>query len=381
MRRLLPILGALLLAVFVPYYLLTLDLAWPIARDGTGLAVGRDFLNFWLYGRAAWDADPARYYDLRTYWAAIEVVAGADYPGQQWSYPPTIMLLAAPFGLLPYLSALALWSALSVAVFVAAVRLWTREPAVIAACVLLPAGVFGLMSGQLAYLGAAAVLAVLRWREARPVAAGVVLGMMTLKPQLGLLFPVLLLATRSWRIIGVASAVALALAALTALFWGSEVWRQYLMVGVHSQSEVLTDPALIVAPFMPTAFVNLRLAGLSIGAAYLVQAGLAICAVTLVWAVFARRPAAADLRANGLFLAAGAVATPYLMAYDLLALGTIAALLAVGTGRPRWPALLVVLLPLLQMAAGTAGLPGPALVPILFAWALWRGVSPPAAAP
>src|SRR5689334_6037880 len=65
----------------------------PIPRDGTTLVVGRDFLNLWMYGRAAWLADPARWYDVAQYNSALEAVVGANYPGQNWTNPPSLMLV------------------------------------------------------------------------------------------------------------------------------------------------------------------------------------------------------------------------------------------------------------------------------------------------
>ncbi len=90
----------------------------PIPRDATSLVVGRDFLNFWMYGRAAWLPDPSRFYDPHLYNDALAALLGPDYPGQNWSYPPTIMLFAAPFGRLGYVPALACWTVLGLAIFI-----------------------------------------------------------------------------------------------------------------------------------------------------------------------------------------------------------------------------------------------------------------------
>lgn len=376
--------AALLLIIFTPFYLYTLDLAWPIARDGTTLVVGRDFLNFWMYGRAAFEADPKIYYDLATYQAATERWTGPDYPGQVWSYPPNVMLLAAPFGLMPYYAALALWSAISIAAFAAALRLWTTDRGLLLPWLAAPAAIFGLMSGQFALIFAAAILAALRWRESRPLLAGCLLGLVTLKPQLGLFFPILLLAAGNWRMIAAAAATALALAGATALFWGPDVWIAYFDTGIATQSRVLSDPEKLGGPFMATIFMNLRLAGLAVESASMVQAGVSIAAVLLIWITFRKRPAETDLRANALFLAAAAFGTPYMLSYDTLALGAMALLLGTLDARARPFALLVYLLPLLQFAAGGAGLPGPAIVPILFAVHLHlsrRAAAAPAAAP
>ncbi|MGA9009110.1 MAG: hypothetical protein WB495_20060 [Xanthobacteraceae bacterium] len=45
------------------YYIWKMSWVAPFPRDGSTLVVGRDFLNFWMYGRAAWQPDPSRFYD------------------------------------------------------------------------------------------------------------------------------------------------------------------------------------------------------------------------------------------------------------------------------------------------------------------------------
>jgi hypothetical protein len=46
------VLGSLLFAITLVAYVATIDWSGSIPRDGTTLAVGRDFLNLWMYGRA-----------------------------------------------------------------------------------------------------------------------------------------------------------------------------------------------------------------------------------------------------------------------------------------------------------------------------------------
>lgn len=377
--RVFTVAGLLIVALYLPYYLVTIDFGWPIPRDGTTLVVGRDFLNFWMYGRAAGEADPSRYYDIATYWAAIEPFTGRDYPGQLWSYPPSLMLLGAPFGLLPYFAALALWTVIGVAVFVAAIRLWSADKRLILSLVLAPAAILGLISGQFAFVAAAVILAILRWRESRPVLAGILLGCLTLKPQLGLFFPLMLLAAGNWRVIFAAAITALGIAAATALIWGPEVWIAYFQQGIPNQTLVLKDPDKLGGPFMPTLFMNLRVAGASYQAAMAAQALAAAAAALLVWATFRKRPAETDLRANTIFLAAAVFGTPYMLSYDTLALTVMTLLLMVSEARGRILPLLVYMLPLIQLVAGNAGLPGPAIIPMLLAWHLYKRRSDAAA--
>src|SRR6185295_3437228 len=103
-------------------YLLTASWQPEIPRDGTSLVVGRDFLNFWMFGRAAPTADPSRFYDVVEYNRALQALLGSGYPGNNWSYPPSIMFVAAPFGQFGYLAALLIWTLLGGALFFAVAR-------------------------------------------------------------------------------------------------------------------------------------------------------------------------------------------------------------------------------------------------------------------
>lgn len=369
--RLLWIGAGLTLLIFVPAYCLTLTLGPGIPRDGTSLVVGRDFLNIWMYGRAAWQADPARYYDMPTYLAALGPVVGAGYPGQLWSYPPVALLIAAPFGLLPYLPALLLWTASGIVGFAVALRLWTRDWRIIALLLVAPAALIGIMSGQFALLAAAILLTVLRWRESRPWLAGALVGLLLVKPQLALLIPLLFVATGNWRAFAAAALSSLTLAALVALIWGIDIWQVYVSAGIANQSLVLSDPDHLAGPFMPTLFMNLRAIGVPIPVASALQMALALLAAALVWHRFRQRPAPHDLCANLLFLACAVSATPYMLSYDTLALAAVA-VLALAAGQGRVAPLLAFFLPLLQIVAGMAGVPGPSLIPILLALHLSR---------
>ena len=55
--------------------------------------------------------DPSRFYDILTYNAELSSFLGSTYPGQNWSYPPSVMVLGLPFGQMGYLAALTLAAA------------------------------------------------------------------------------------------------------------------------------------------------------------------------------------------------------------------------------------------------------------------------------
>src|ERR1044072_1839941 len=290
--RSLSILGALFFALAVIGYLVTASWQPEIPRDGTSLVVGRDFLNFWMYGRAAPTADPSGFYDALEYSRALQALLGAGYPGQNWSYPPSVFFLAAPFGQLGYLNALLLWALLGGAIFFAVARRHISQNRLLIALLLSPAAVLCVISGQSSLITAAMLVTIFAWLDRQPIAAGLLIGLLTLKPQLGILFPVMLIASARWRVFASAALTALVIAAATALVFGPQVWVDFATKGLATNNLVLADPERIATPFYPTIFMNLRGLDLPYGAAMTIQlcfSGLVTAAV--FWVFRARRDA------------------------------------------------------------------------------------------
>jgi Glycosyltransferase family 87 len=368
--RVLTITGLAFAGLTAIFYVWKLSWAGPIPRDASTLVVGRDFLNFWMYGCAAWLPDPSRFYDPHLYNDALAALLGPDYPGQNWSYPPTIMLLAAPFGRVGYVSALLCWTVAGLGIFIAVARRIVGERHLLIPILGSPAAVFCLVSGQSSLLTAAMLLTVMAWLDRRPLFAGILIGLLTMKPQLGLLFPVMLVASGRWRVFAVASVTALLLAAAATAVFGPQVWTDFVVHGLPAQNLVLADPDRIGTRYYPTIFMNLRGFGLSYAAAMAVQAVFTALAAGTVVSAYRRRKNADPQFLSALFFAATICAVPYLLSYDLLAVTCLAVmLLARGnldtTGQTL--AKLVYWLPLIQMIFGQYHVPGPALILPAFA--------------
>lgn len=368
--RALAILGAFFFVVAVASYLYTMSWSGPIPRDGTSLVVGRDFLNFWMYGRAAPAPDPSRFYDAAAYHAALDALLGANYPGQNWSYPPSIFFLAAPFGQLAYLQALLLWTFCGGALFFAVAQRNFGDPQLLLAVMLSPAAVLCVVSGQSSLITAAMTIAIFAWLDRKPVAAGVLMGLLTLKPQLGVFFPVMLIASGRWRTFASATITALALVAATSAVFGPQVWIDFVTKGVPVNNIVLADPERIATPFYVTIFMNLRGLDLPYSAAMAIQLCFSAAALVAVFWAFRFRRDGDPLMLMALFCACAVSGTPYLLSYDTLAL-TFAALLLLRVGTldadGRRLVQLVYWLPIIQIGLGNLHVPGPALIAPAFA--------------
>lgn len=364
------ILGTAFFVLSAVAYVATISWTKPFPLDSTRLVVGRDFLNFWMYGRAAVSANPGHFYNQQVYVRALFELLRINYAGQNWSYPPSIMLFAAPFGQLGYFPALLCWTSLSLLIFVLVARCHLSDRRLVVALTLSPAAAFCLRSGQSSFLTAAALITIVAWLDRRPLLAGILIGCLTLKPQLGILFPFMLAASSRWRVFFSAAATAIGLASLTAILFGPQVWVEFVLKGLPVQNQVLADPNLVATPFYPTIFMNVRGAGASYAIAMAVQLCFSAFAVAAVTWAFRYCKNADPQMLLALFLACSITASPYLLAYDVLGL-TFAALILLNSDKldqsGRWLAQLVYWLPVLQLSFGALHIPGPALVPPIFA--------------
>jgi hypothetical protein len=365
------ILGGVFFLVFAGFYVVMLSPGGAFPRDPSSLVVGRDFLNFWMYGRAAWSPVPWHWYDVTAYRHALaDMLGGAGYPDQQWAYPPSVMMLAAPFGLMGYLPALALWSAAGLAVFAAVMRRLCSDQRILFAMLVSPAAIVCLVAGQSSLLTTATLIGIFWPLDRRRWLAGLLIGLMTLKPHLGLLIPVMLIASGRWRVLGYATCATLAIAGLTAALFGIESWTAFVMQAIPVQSAAAADTQGIMTPIYPTVFSNLHGAGLGYRVAIAVQASVTLCALIAVTWAFGSRRKADPVHLFALFVACTAAALPYLILYDTLPM-TAAALLLLGQGKldatGRVLARLVYWLPLLQVVLGVVHVPGPGLIAPVFA--------------
>jgi arabinofuranan 3-O-arabinosyltransferase len=179
-------------------------------------------------------------------------------------------------------------------------------------------------AGQNGFLTAALIGGTLALLERQPVLAGFCLGLLTYKPQFGLLFPLVLIADRRWLTIVVAAAAAIALAVLSWPAFGSASWEAFLHWMPITSRVVLTEGQADWSR-LQSLFGLVRALGGSAQLAWMVQVigSIAVAAaIVYLW----RSRAAFDLKAAA--LAAGTlVVTPYLYMYDLVVLAVAVAFL------------------------------------------------------
>src|SRR5262249_16620590 len=87
-----------------------------------------------------------------------------------------------------------------------------------------PGVLINLLAGQTGFLSGGLMLGGARLMARHPLVSGALFGLLTYKPQLGIMIPIALVAARPWACIASATLVTALLATTTSLCFGFEAW-------------------------------------------------------------------------------------------------------------------------------------------------------------
>jgi hypothetical protein len=190
--------------------------------------VGGDFIQFYTLGDAALRGEyPALAAANALHARQVQLLAASDPEFYYPVYPPQAALLFAPLAKLPYLLALALWTAMLIVVYAAIVwRTWRSVRDVLpdrifvaAAAAAFPPFINLVLFGQTTVFPLLAFF--LGWvalEHGRPYAAGAALSLLAIKPQFGLAVAGVAVLMGHWRLIaGALWGIAMQLGAVVVL--------------------------------------------------------------------------------------------------------------------------------------------------------------------
>lgn len=301
--------------------------AWIYEPEGHGQTV--DFVAIWSAGELAWHGPPEIIYDWAVHKQAQIAVLGQAFEGQLgWHYPPTFLFVAKALALFPYGVAFVGWVIVSLALFlVSAHAIIERQFAWIYAAGF-PVVFNNTMVGQTGFLSAALIGGTLVLIPRRPILAGVCLGLLTYKPQFGLLFPLLLIAAGQWRVFISAAVVAVALAGLAALAFGLASWQAFVEWMPRISQAILSEGRTPWAK-MQSIYGVMRYSGFSETLAWVAQGAMIVVVTVGVVAIWRSR---VDYSLKAAAVAtATLLVTPYVFIYDMVVLGVaIAFLIRIG---------------------------------------------------
>jgi alpha-1,2-mannosyltransferase len=351
------------------------DMSGSLPLDHFGAAIGRDFLNSWMGGRSAFHGGPAPWFDFQAYNRALEQITGhPDFPDMYWSYPPHLVLFIWPLGLLPYLPAYAVWCALGLGLYLVASRSGGISGKSMLFLAVAPGVAVNVFFGQNGFLTAALLIGGLANLDRRPILSGILFGILTIKPQFGLLLPVMLVLTGRWRVIAATIATTAVLVAATSLWFGPDIWTEYVRKVSPQQHWLLTKGGGLLVPMVSSAFVNARMIGLPLAVDWVVQAVTSAAALAMVvWTFWRRRDPVLSL---ALFVTATFLFSPWMLNYDMVVFGYVVALLHERTRNTVADdrlAVAVWVLPVAMLLFGAAHIPIAMMVLPAFAGRLiWR---------
>jgi len=331
--------------------------------DGLNYVVGWDFVNSWMGGRAALHGGLQTYFEVHRYNAQIHRLFAANVPFHNWSYPPHILLLLWPFGLFPYLVSYVLWLVVGLGVYLWAASGGKLDRELLLFLALSPLAMVLVLTGQNGFFTGALLLGVLAQWDRRPWLAGIMLGVLSVKPQLVLLMPLVLMMTGRWRCLAAAAATTAAMVVLTTVLYGSAIWHDYLALAVPFQNVVMTKGTGLMLGMMPTAFINARLMGAPSAVAWALQVLTSMIALAaVVWTFRKKRDA---MLSSAMLLAASLLVTPYSFNYDMAALIAVLAQMRFRSDGARIDTALILIvwmLPVVMMLGFFVQLAGSTLV-------------------
>jgi len=326
------------------------NLSTPGLRDRSGNLKGTDFLHFYTLGSLAIAHRGADLYDMNAQ-AELAAQRVPQAAGLRYLplYPPQVSILFAPFAHLSYGWALAAWWSLSAVLYgICCFAIWRTCPnlhdyggTVLLLAIAYPAFFHLIAWGQTSALALACFTAVFfllrtRWN----FAAGLILGCLIFKPQLGIAAAVVFLALGAWKTVFGAVLSATAQIGIGVLYYGIGPLREWILNLVLVPEFV---PWLEPKPYQTH---SLRMFWLMIVpwpllalALYALSAAIVLGIGVAVWKHAPVAPL--SLRYSTLLLATVLVA-PHLTVYDLVILAPAFLLLADWMARqpngspPRW---------------------------------------------
>jgi alpha-1,2-mannosyltransferase len=362
-----------LFAFVLAYGLVANDLHYAFSHDGwragPGARLGRDFANLFTAGHLVLEGKLRIIYDVAAYRRYQMGLLHGTVINHNYSYSPVSFFYAWIFGLPGYGPSYLLWMGLTGALFLLAARPYLKDAGLpVWLSLAAPAAVVNIWAGHYGFAFGALWLAAWRCIDERPRTAGILIGLMIVKPHLALLMPLMLARRGAWRTFFWAASTCLLLVLSSGLVFGWGYWSTYLTHTSAFQAAMINQTGEFYLRMMPTVFPAMLLAGVGSTVALITQVVCGLGAAAALWKWMPKDPMQAGLAvATATFLV-----LPYAFNYDLTVVG-LAALIALH--RPDRPApaserfvlTIAFLLPLLVVAMNNLGIPlaPPVLIALL----------------
>lgn len=290
--------------------------------SGDGEPPGFDFSCFWGAGAMALEGHAAAAYDWDQLHQQIvlqmQLINHAPYPYDQFPipffYPPVFFLVLAPLALLSFPVAFWVWSAAKL--FCWLLVIYAIRPRVTALLLALatPPVFYDVFHGQSGLLAASLFGGILLTLDRRPLLSGFLLALLIFKPQYGILFPFVLIATRRWSVLITASLMVPAVMLITGLTFGWDTFSAFGEAATSGTTRFHLSGGLAWHN-LSSVYGLLRLVGFGYGVASTLHIATALAVVIWVVVIWRRHVSFAIQAAS--LLAATPLISPYFAIYDL----------------------------------------------------------------
>jgi len=300
---------------------------WQTSAPGVSTVSG-DFVSFWTAGQLALQGHAAdAYSEVPHFFTQLALHKDPGWAYLAFFYPPYYLLLCAALALFPYLPALGLWLAASCAFYAVALRAMVprglREREGIWVLFLgYPAVMVNAGFGQNGFLSTALLGGAAVWLDRQPALAGMCLGCLAYKPQLGIVVPLALAVAGRWRCFAAAAATVLLLAAAATLAFGVDIWPAFIADMADAQHNWMEAYNPLYLRYWITVFGAVRLHDGSIALAYALQTAVSVTAVFMLVRTLRVRPPGARSGMAEIAAIAACIpfCSPFMLEYDLVIL-------------------------------------------------------------
>jgi len=296
---------------------------------------GGDFVGFWNAARHLRQGSISAIYDADKWQAFLS--SGAQGQITWFVYPPFALFGLWPLGTMTYDAAVLAWSLVPLPLYFGLLYLLARRsfraqmpdgpaPAffVLVFAAALPFLSANLFSGQTGAFIAVFLFGAAYFWNSRPVLAGICVGLLAIKPQIGLLLPFALFAACNFRAI-LSAAATIAAACLASTAWlGAGIWTDYLhMTQLFGRFIARGHDGIRQLAVGP--YVSLQGIGLPAILAGILQALITLTLLGVILGVFWRWKVSRSTRDRddgrmdlrlGLLATGMLLATPYSLSYD-----------------------------------------------------------------
>jgi hypothetical protein len=282
--------------------------------DAHGHPLFVDFIEVWVAGRFALQGRPAAPYDWHVHHAAQVAVIGHPVAGfLGWHYPPLFLFVAAALALLPYVPAFIAWIVTTALAYAATIWKITGRYEAALVALAMPAAFGCALVGQNGFVSASILGGALCALEKRPWLAGLLIGLLSYKPQFGLIFPIILLFDRNWRALASASIATLALLAISWFAFGTAPFGAFLG-HLPGTADTVLDHGAAGFEKLQSVYGLMRWLGAD-GVVAWIAHGAVVGVATLGMLWLWKQPVSYAAKAAALATVV-LIATPYLYLYD-----------------------------------------------------------------